>query len=51
MVWAHIRRVYIRDVNWVTYLGGVSLRGLYTGVALTGFSGISMYYFYVIFVM
>ena len=29
-------RAYIRDVNWVTYLGGV-----YSGGVLTGFCGIS----------
>ena len=30
---------YIWDVNWVTYLGGVYLEGLYTGGVLTGFYG------------
>ena len=28
---------YIRDVKWVTYLGGVYSEGLYAGGVLTGF--------------
>ena len=30
------RRVYIRDVNWVTYLGDVYSGVLYMGGVLTG---------------
>ena len=37
---AYIQGTYIRDVNWVTYLGGVYSVGLYTGSVLTGFYGI-----------
>ena len=37
---AYIREgAYIRDVNWVSYMGGVYSGGLYTGGALTGFYG------------
>ena len=36
---AYTGGAYIRDVNWVTYLGGVW--GFYTGGVLTGFYGIS----------
>ena len=44
---AYVREAYIRDVNWVTYLGSVYSGGggrgvdLYKGGVLTGFYGIS----------
>ena len=36
-----IKGAYIRDVNWVTYMGGVNSGGLYTGDVLTGIYGIA----------
>ena len=38
-IYGYMGGAYIWDVNWVTYLGGISWGGLYTGSILMEFYG------------